>query len=172
MNEHYSFSRLAKKILVKPKFFFLLIPIISLCLLLFTPNQYNGFTTHSKSLYGEYEGLRLAVDFIYIIVFLTILYVQIRYLFVKNEVKYYWKHGLSKIFQMKGNPKVLSFIFYLLSFVFLTTAFMSSANPNRYLLPVSSEKDILVFIQYFFYIFLIYYPQLIFSLIALLPKES
>lgn len=171
MNGHYNFSRLAKKILVKPKFF-LLIPIISLCLLLFAPNQYNGFTTHSKSLHGEYEGLRLAVDFIYIIVFLTILYVRIRYLFVKNDVKYYWKYGLSEIFQIDGNPKILSFIFYLLSFLFLTTAFMSSANPNRYLLPVDSQKDILVFIQYFFYIFLIYYPQLIFSLIALLPKEN
>ena len=172
VNEDYNFSRLVEKILLKPKIFFFLIPMMSFCLLLFSPEQYSGFTIHSKSLHGEYEGLRLAVDFIYIIVFLTILYVQIRYLFVKNDVKYYWKYGLSEIFQIDGNPKILSFIFYLLSFLFLTTAFMSSANPNRYFLSVDSQKDILVFIQYFFYIFLIYYSQLIFSLIALLPKEN
>ena len=172
MNEDYNFSRLAEKILLKPKIFFFLIPVTSFCLLLFSPEQYSGFTIHSKSLNGEYQGLRLAVDFIYIMVLLNIIYVQIRYFFVRNDVKNYWKYGLSKIFQMNGNPKVLSFIFYLLSFLFLITAFMDSANPSRYLLPVSSEKDVLVFIQYFFYIFLIYYPQLIFSLIALLPKES
>lgn len=172
MNKHYNFSRLAKKILIKPKIFFLLIPMMSFCLLLFAPDQYNGFTTHSKSLNGEYKGLRLAVDFIYIIVLLNILYVQIRYLFVRNDVKYYWKYGLSEIFKMNGNPKILAFIFYLLSFLFLATAFVESVNPSRYYLPVSSQKDILVFIQYFFHIFLFYYPQLIFSLIALLPKEN
>ncbi len=153
MNEHYSFSRLAEKILVKPKIFFLLIPMMSLCLLLFAPDQYNGLTAHSKSLNGEYQGLRLAVDLTYIIVILNIIYVQIRYLFIGNEVKYYWKYGLSEIFKMNGNPKILSYIFYLLSFLFLTTAFMASANPSRYLLSVSSQKDILVFIQYFFIFF-------------------